>query len=101
VSDGLDQLLGPWRAEYPDVELVTATPAERPVDAVMDAAHVSQLVVLGRHDRGGRHMGPRLGSTLRSVLHRARIPVAVVADGDIKKVEPTTHDHSDVWAPMY
>jgi nucleotide-binding universal stress UspA family protein len=102
VSAGLDQQLEPWRTEFPDVEVVTGTPAERPVDAVLDAGHVAQLMVVGRHDRGVHRVGPRLGSTVRGVLHRAEVPVAVVPDGGDENVaERTTHRSSDVWAPMY
>ena len=56
---------------------LTAAPAERPVDAVIDAGRVGQLMVIGRHATASRHLG-RLGSTARGVLHRAAVPVAVL-----------------------
>jgi nucleotide-binding universal stress UspA family protein len=80
VSSGLDRQLEPWRTEFPGVDVITATPAELPVDAVLEAAHGAQLVVVGRRPTGRHHVGPRLGSTLRGVLHRAALPVAVVPD---------------------
>ena len=102
TSAALDELLVPWRARFPEVEVVSATPAERPGDAVLDAAHVAQLVVVGRHDRGAHHVGPRLGSTLRGVLHRATVPVAVVPDGGADDdPDPSARDHAGAWAPMY
>lgn len=102
VSAGLDQQLEPWRAEFPDVEVVTATPAERSVDAVLDAGHVAQLMVVGRHARGAHHVGPRLGSTVRGVLHRAEVPVAVVPTGGVEhEPTPSRRTSSGVWAPTY
>lgn len=102
VLTTLDRRLAPWRAEFPDLEIVTAAPAERPVDALTDAGQVAQLVVVGRHTRGAGHLGPRLGSTARGALHRALVPVAVVPvlSGD-DEPHQGTHVSSDVWAPMY
>ena len=102
VLTTMDLRLAPWRTEFPDLEMVTAAPAERPVDALTDAGHVAQLVVVGRHTRGAGHLGPRLGSTARGVLHHAAVPVAVVpvrASDDVAR-QPT-HVSSDVWAPTY
>ena len=102
VLTTMDLRLAPWRTEFPDLEMVTAAPAERPVDALTDAGHVAQLVVVGRHTRGAGHLGPRLGSTARGVLHHAAVPVAVVpvrASDDVARQR--THVSSDVWAPMY
>jgi len=102
VLTAMDLRLAPWRAAFPDLEIVTAAPAERPVDALTDAGHVAQLVVVGRHTRGAGHLGPRLGSTARGVLHHAAVPVAVVpvpSSDDIPRQR--THVASDVWAPTY
>jgi nucleotide-binding universal stress UspA family protein len=102
VLTSMDLGLASWRAEFPDLEMVTVAPAERPVDALTDAGHVAQLVVVGRHTRGAGHLGPRLGSTARGVLHHAAVPVAVVpvqSSDDVARQR--THVSSDVWAPMY
>ena len=102
VLTAMDRRLAPWREEFPDLEIVTAAPAERPVDALIDAGHVAQLVVVGRHTRGAGHLGPRLGSTARGALHHALVPVAVVpvpSSDDVPRQR--THVSSDVWAPMY
>ena len=69
--------LAPWRATCPDVEVAIRCvpgPARR---ALLDAARVAQLTVLGRHS-GGHLRGTMLGSTARGFLHHAEHPVAVV-----------------------
>lgn len=102
VLTAMDRRLAPWREEFPDLEIVTAAPAERPVDALTDAGRVAQLVVVGRHTRGAGHLGPRLGSTARGALHHALVPVAVVPVSSSDDVpRQRTHVSSDVWAPMY
>lgn len=101
VSAELDRRLEPWRTEFPDLEVVTAAPAERPVDAVIDAGRVGQLMVIGRHATASRHLG-RLGSTARGVLHRAAVPVAVLPPSKTAHDKrPRTHVGSDVWAPTF
>ena len=102
VLTALDRRLASWRAEFPDLEIVTAAPAERPVDAVTAAGRVAQLVVVGRRTRGAGHLGPRLGSTARGALHHASVPVAVVPGRPSDDVpDLRTHVASDVWAPTY
>ena len=102
VLTTMDRRLAPWRAEFPDLEIVTVAPAERPVDALTDAGHVAQLVVVGRHTRGAGHLGPRLGSTARGVLHHAAGPVAIVpVTSSCHIPHQRRHVSSDVWAPMY
>ena len=102
VSAALDQRLERWCAEFPDVEVVTAAPAERPVDAVLEASRVGQLVIVGRHTRDARHVGPRVGSTARGVLHHATVPVAVVPlQRSEAEAEPHEQITSDVWAPTF
>jgi nucleotide-binding universal stress UspA family protein len=102
VLTTMDLRLASWRAEFPDLEIVTAAPAERPVGALTDAGRVAQLVVVGRHTRGAGHLGPRLGSTARGVLQHAAVPVAVVPVQPVDDVtRQRTHVSSDVWAPTY
>ncbi len=98
VTERLVDALEPWRAEYPDVELVPRAVAEPPVDATLDASRVGQLVVVGRHTGHAAHHGLRLGSTARGVLHGARTPVAVVP---LDASGPDDGTGSDVWAPTY
>jgi nucleotide-binding universal stress UspA family protein len=100
VEGALDDVLAPWVSGYPDVEVTTLAVAERPADAVEDAAKSAQLVVLGRHTAAHRHGGFHLGSTTRGALHHAGAPVLVVP------VPPPVKSHRssdwDVgWAPMF
>lgn len=98
VTDGIERWLGPWRARFPDLEVVIKTPAERSVDAVLDAGRGSQLVIIGRHGKRGSH----LGSTARGVLHRAEVPVAVVPVEPLRaNRRKSTRVGSGVWAPTY
>ncbi len=79
----LERRLAPWRERYPDVELSSASVAEPSAQALLDAASVAQLVVVGRHT-APRHVGGfRFGSTARGVLHHASCPVAVVPAYDV------------------
>ena len=101
VAAELERRLEPWHAEFPAVELVVAAPAERPVDAVIDAGRVAQLMVVGRHATAERHLN-RLGSTARGVLHHAAVPVAVIPPAQTAgDTRPRKHAGSDVWAPTY
>lgn len=69
--------LQPWRDAYPDVEVAPRCVSETARQALLDAAQVAQLTVLGRHS-GGQLRGTQLGSTTRAFLFRAEQPVAVV-----------------------
>ena len=73
----LQERLQPWRDTYPDVEVAPRCVPETPRQALLDAARVAQLTVLGRHS-GGQLRGTQLGSTTRAFLFRAEQPVAVV-----------------------
>jgi nucleotide-binding universal stress UspA family protein len=102
VAKRLEEHLKPWRDEYPDVEVVASTTAERGVDAVLDASHVAQLAVVGRHTPDARHGGFRLGSTARGVLHGAKTPVAIIpAPPEHEDTPHHRHDSSDAWGPMF
>jgi nucleotide-binding universal stress UspA family protein len=73
----LEARLEPWFAARPDVEVVVRCVAGSPRQALIDAAEVAQLTVLGRradNQLGGRQLGP----TARGFVHQARRPVALV-----------------------
>jgi nucleotide-binding universal stress UspA family protein len=73
----LERLLEPWRAEYPETEIVAHCVAETSKQALLDAVEVAQLTVVGRHT--ARHNGGfSFGATARGVVHHATHPVAVV-----------------------
>ena len=106
VLASLDTVLQPWRDEYPDVEVQRHAVAERPVDAVTEAAQTAEIVVVGRHTRARRHGGFRWGSTCRGVLHHTRVPVLVVplAHDEPHQESPgesaTADDDASAWDPM-
>ncbi|MFD5257551.1 universal stress protein [Streptomyces bobili] len=71
-------LLRPWRAKYPDVEVVEISRTGTAADRVLDASREASLVVVGRRIRRspfGTHIGP----VAHAVLHHSTAPVAVVA----------------------
>lgn len=74
----LSKVLRPWRAKYPDVEVIEASSSGSPANCVIDAARKASLVVVGRRIRRGP-FGAHLGPVTHAVLHHATAPVAVVA----------------------
>lgn len=87
-QETVEARLAPWREAYPDVEVAARCVPGPPRQALLDAARVAQLAVLGRHS-GGHLRGTMLGSTARGVLHQAEHPVAVVP-------VPAAEDHEEV-----
>ncbi|MFY9916097.1 MAG: universal stress protein [Nocardioidaceae bacterium] len=78
AKEQLDSSLTAAREKYPEVEVITLSQDANAAMAILDAAAVAQLVVLGRHT-GPHHLGGfHLGSTTRAVLHYAECPVAVI-----------------------
>lgn len=69
--------LTPWREKYPTVDVHTQVTQARPVDALAEASHEAELLVVGNRGHGG-FTGLLLGSVSRAVLHRAHCPVAVI-----------------------
>ncbi len=89
AKEQLDSSLTASREKYPEVEVITLSQDANAGMAILDAAAVAQLVVLGRHT-GPRHLGGfHLGSTTRAVLHYAECPVAVIP-------APSRHPLADV-----
>lgn len=77
IADGLDGAVRPLRALYPDVSVVQRSPHGPPIDVILRLAEEASLLVVGRPGHG-RHWRMPLGSVSRRVLHRAKVPVAVV-----------------------
>lgn len=73
----LSESLSGWRAKYPDVPVRPVLAHGTPVSQLLDESAGARLLVVGSRGRGG-FTGLLLGSTSRSLLHRARCPVAVV-----------------------
>lgn len=68
--------LNEWHRRYPEVPIELRLVRERPVEALVRAAHGAAMLVVGSRGRGGL-MGFLLGSVSRGVLNRAPL-VAVV-----------------------
>jgi nucleotide-binding universal stress UspA family protein len=80
--------------------LVTSAVAEQPAEAMLEAGKVAQMLIVGRHTAASRHSGVRLGSTARSVLHQAGVPVAVVPLPTA--AHPEGHRvAAPMWVPTY
>jgi nucleotide-binding universal stress UspA family protein len=79
AKSALEGQLATWQQAYPDVEVVANSVAEPAAKAILEASHVAQLTVVGRH--ASPALTGTLGSTARAVLHHATRPVAVVPRG--------------------
>ncbi|MFF6995521.1 universal stress protein [Streptomyces sp. NPDC008313] len=66
-----------WAEKYPDVEITHEVLRGHPVEELALASVGAQVVVVGRHGRGG-YAGMRLGSVVHGLLHRAECPVITV-----------------------
>ncbi|MFF0575433.1 universal stress protein [Streptosporangium saharense] len=69
--------VGAWQEKFPEVTVLEDVQSAHPVDALVDASAVADLVVVGSHGRGAV-ASALLGSVSRGVLHHAHCPVAVV-----------------------
>ncbi|WP_214105552.1 universal stress protein [Acrocarpospora catenulata] len=69
--------LAPWRARYPEIEVIEDIRREHPVGALVSASRGANLLVVGAR-QGASGSSARLGSVARGVLDNARCPVAVV-----------------------
>jgi nucleotide-binding universal stress UspA family protein len=76
-EEALTEMLAPWLAKHPAVDVTLHVVREHSVHALAAAAQGAQLLVVGCHGRGAvRSM--MLGSVSHGVLHLATCPVAVV-----------------------
>ncbi|MER6156319.1 universal stress protein [Streptomyces sp. NPDC001868] len=76
-TTALTEMLRPWRAKYPDVEVTEESHYGTPGNHLVDASREASLVVVGRRVRRspfGAHIGP----VTHAVLHHSAAPVAVV-----------------------
>ncbi|MDT0566168.1 universal stress protein [Streptomyces sp. DSM 3412] len=73
AADGLR----PWRDRYPGVTVRTDVVLLHPAQALLNAAHGTDLLVVGRRSDPQAVEG-RLGPVTHAVLHHTRCPVAVV-----------------------
>ncbi|MFD5617732.1 universal stress protein [Streptomyces yangpuensis] len=73
----LEQALEPWKAKYPEVEVVAQVEQGSAGHVLLSAASDARLLVVGRRIRESA-LGPRTGSVAHAVLHHSVCPVAVV-----------------------
>ncbi|WP_413098617.1 universal stress protein [Streptomyces sp. Inha503] len=78
VANELTDVLRPWRAKFPGVEVSEQTVVGSPAGHLVDASAYAALVVVGRFTHGPRP-GPRIGPVTHAVLHHSTAPVAVIA----------------------
>jgi nucleotide-binding universal stress UspA family protein len=76
----LQDVLAPYAAAFPDVDLSMVDNPGHPLAVLLDEAGPGQLLVLGRH-RDRRTGGFPFGSVAHGVLHYADVPVAIVPPG--------------------
>ncbi|MEW1547751.1 universal stress protein [Streptomyces tsukubensis] len=73
----LTEVLVPWRAEHPGVEVTEAPTVGKTAEVLVEAARGASLLVVGRRMRRAP-FGGRIGSVAHAVLHHSTAPVAVV-----------------------
>lgn len=71
------EILAGYTEQYPDVKVVEHLVRAPAVRALLDSASNAVMIVLGTRGRNAA-LGALLGSTSNGVLHKAKIPVAIV-----------------------
>ena len=69
------------RERHPGVPVEQRIVKAPSVRAILDASDDAALIVMGTRGRG-EFLGAVLGSVSQGVLHRAKVPVAVIGSGD-------------------
>ncbi|MGW0041677.1 universal stress protein [Rhodococcus sp. NPDC003348] len=75
----LAESLAGWQERFPDVAVQRVVVRDRAVEQLLDQSKSAQLTVVGSHGRGG-FRGMLLGSTSRTLLHRAERPLMIVRE---------------------
>ncbi|WP_052462241.1 universal stress protein [Nigerium massiliense] len=73
----VDDLVAPYVADHPGLDVTTSVEPGRPSEVLVDATRDASMLVVGSRGRGG-FAGLMLGSTSREVLRGTRCPVLVV-----------------------
>ncbi|MFE8961252.1 universal stress protein [Streptomyces iakyrus] len=73
----LSDALRPWQEKHPRVPVTTDLMLLHPAEALLNASHGADLLVVGRRSDPDSAEG-RLGPVTHAVLHHARCPVAVI-----------------------
>ncbi|MBQ0983468.1 universal stress protein [Streptomyces sp. F63] len=69
--------VAPFRAEFPDVEVIPDHECNAAAPALVEASRTADVIVLATH-RTHRHLGLQLGPVTQAVLHHAHCPVVLV-----------------------
>ncbi|MBD3002556.1 MULTISPECIES: universal stress protein [unclassified Streptomyces] len=80
IASELTDVLRPWQAKFPGVEVSEQAVVGSPAGHLVDASAHAVLMVVGRFTHGPRP-GPSVGPVTHSVLHHSSAPVAVIAHG--------------------
>ena len=98
----MGETLAGWADQYPDVTVLRLIEREHPAEALVAASNAADLLVVGRHGRGGALSMPPVGSVARAVLAGSVCPVAVVPDQEPAAHHPTPGPTSgEVLTPTY
>lgn len=73
----VDDLVGPFVADHPELTVESCVSPGRPSEVLVEATEDASLLVVGSRGRGG-FVGLLLGSTSREVLRGAKCPVMVI-----------------------
>ncbi|MGZ4559983.1 MAG: universal stress protein [Mycobacteriaceae bacterium] len=73
----LAESLAGWSQQYPDVVVRKVVVKDHPAQNLIRHAESAQLLVVGSHGRGG-FAGMLLGSTSRTLIHKAECPLLIV-----------------------
>ncbi|MQS17134.1 universal stress protein [Streptomyces kaniharaensis] len=76
----LAEVLPPWRARYPHMDVTASLVRGHAAAVLVDAAATARLLVVGRRTRR-MPLGAHLGPVAHAVIHHVRCPVAVVPHG--------------------
>ncbi|MEV5856266.1 universal stress protein [Streptomyces anulatus] len=76
AAQALTDMLRPWRAEFPQVDITETAVMAPPACELVEASQGADLVVVGR--RSSRPVGPHVGHVTHAVIHHSSAPVAVV-----------------------
>jgi nucleotide-binding universal stress UspA family protein len=75
----LDDVLAPWRAAFPEVDVAQRLVNASPGRALVDESAGAALLVIGG-SRSGRFSSSLLGAPTRAVLHAVSTPVTIVRE---------------------
>jgi nucleotide-binding universal stress UspA family protein len=91
----LQPVLARLRQAFPEVEVELSVRHAPPVEAVLDAAETSDLLVLGRRHRR-LPLGSHLGPVVRAALDHGTCPVLVAPEFPAEARQPSTVESSDL-----